>query len=136
VREDRLTLRRAGSIVPLAGVPPAASPVVHGRPRPIGPGKESTTGHWELMGVVLDRRLPTYPHGFPPAVMRALEAATGLRFCRPDRRPRRRPHAPLLAVWAGCDGRRHDRLLADVGASALHWIAGRTAAALPGEPFV
>ena len=42
-----------GSILPLEGVPPAAEPVVHGRLHPLGPGKDSTTGHWELMG---DRR--------------------------------------------------------------------------------
>ena len=41
-----------GSIVPILGVPPAADPVLHGRLDPLGPGKESTTGHWELMGVV------------------------------------------------------------------------------------
>jgi phosphopentomutase len=70
-----------GSIVPLLGVAPARAPVVHGRLRPLGPGKESTTGHWELMGVVPSRPLPTYPHGFPAAVIRALEAAAGLRFC-------------------------------------------------------
>jgi phosphopentomutase len=70
-----------GSIVPIQGVPPASEPVVHGRLRPLGPGKESTTGHWELMGVVLEEPLPTYPGGFPPSVMRPLEQATGLRFC-------------------------------------------------------
>ncbi len=70
-----------GSIVPLLGVPPAASPVVHGRLRPLGPGKESTTGHWELMGVVPSRPLPTFPDGFPAPVVAALEDATGLRFC-------------------------------------------------------
>ncbi len=77
------TLQRLGlgSIVPLLGVAPAAAPVVHGRLRPLGPGKESTTGHWELMGVVPERALPTYPQGFPPEVVRALEDATGLRFC-------------------------------------------------------
>jgi phosphopentomutase len=77
------TLERLGlgSIVPLAGVAPAVGPAVYGRLRPLGPGKESTTGHWELMGVVLDRALPTYPNGFPDSVMRALEEATGLRFC-------------------------------------------------------
>src|SRR5262249_46400308 len=48
---------------------------------PLGPGKESTTGHWELMGVVPERALPTYPDGFPPDVVEALEGATGLRFC-------------------------------------------------------
>jgi phosphopentomutase len=71
-----------GSIVPLAGVPPASGvPSIYGRLRPLGPGKESTTGHWELMGVVPSRALPTYPNGFPPEVVRALEEATRLRFC-------------------------------------------------------
>jgi phosphopentomutase len=70
-----------GSIVALLGVPPAGAPVVHGRLHPLGPGKESTTGHWELMGVVPSAPLPTYPNGFPPDVVAALERATGLRFC-------------------------------------------------------
>jgi phosphopentomutase len=70
-----------GSIVPILGVPPAAEPVVHGRLHPLGPGKESTTGHWELMGVVPAAPLPTYPDGFPPDVVAALQRATGLRFC-------------------------------------------------------
>jgi phosphopentomutase len=70
-----------GSILPLEGVPPSPAPVVHGRLAPRGPGKESVTGHWELMGVVVDRALPTYPDGFPPDVVQALERATGLRFC-------------------------------------------------------
>jgi phosphopentomutase len=70
-----------GSIVALQGVPPAAEPVVHGRLHPLGPGKESTTGHWELMGVVPKAPLPTYPHGFPPDVVATLERVTGLRFC-------------------------------------------------------
>jgi phosphopentomutase len=77
------TLERLGlgSIVPIEGVAPASEPVVHGKLHPLGPGKESTTGHWELMGVVPDKALPTYPEGFPPDVVRALEQATGLRFC-------------------------------------------------------
>ena len=70
-----------GSIVPIQGVPPAASPVLHGRVGAVGPGKESTTGHWELMGVRVDRALPTYPEGFPAVVVAALEQATGQRFC-------------------------------------------------------
>ena len=70
-----------GSIVPVLGVPPAADPRVYGRLRPLGPGKESTTGHWELMGVVPSQALPTYPDGFPDDVVRALEDATGMRFC-------------------------------------------------------
>ena len=77
------TLQRLGlgSIVPIMGLPPAEEPAVHGRLHPLGPGKESVTGHWELMGVVPRRPLPTYPHGFPPQLIRELEAATGLRFC-------------------------------------------------------
>jgi phosphopentomutase len=70
-----------GSIVPLLGVPPAEDPVIHGRLHPLGPGKESTTGHWELMGVVPEAALPTYPNGFPPDVVATLERVTGLRFC-------------------------------------------------------
>jgi phosphopentomutase len=77
------TLQRLGlgSILPLRGVPPAVDPVVHGRLAPLGAGKESVTGHWELMGVVPPAALPTYPAGFPPEVVAALEAATGRRFC-------------------------------------------------------
>src|SRR4051794_4338271 len=70
-----------GSILPLRGVPPAADPVLHGRLAPLGPGKESTTGHWELMGVVPQSPLPTYPDGFPREVIDELERATGRRFC-------------------------------------------------------
>jgi phosphopentomutase len=77
------TLQRLGlgAIEPIEGVPAASQPVHFGRLHPLGPGKESVTGHWELMGVVPERPLPTYPDGFPPEVMRALEAATGWRFC-------------------------------------------------------
>src|SRR5262245_65918427 len=69
-----------GSIVPLLGVPPAEHPAIHGRLHPLGPGKESTTGHWELMGVVPSAPLPTYPQGFPPAggATPAREARLGL----------------------------------------------------------
>ena len=78
------TLERLGlgSIVPIPGVARASAPAaVHGRLHPLGPGKDSTTGHWELMGVVADAPLPTYPRGFPPDVVAELERATGLRFC-------------------------------------------------------
>jgi phosphopentomutase len=70
-----------GSIIEIEGVPPADDPVVHGRLAAQGPGKESTTGHWELMGVIAPHDLPTYPDGFPDEVVTALEGATGLRFC-------------------------------------------------------
>jgi phosphopentomutase len=66
-----------GSIAPLQGVPPAAQPVLHGRLRPLGPGKDSTAGHWELMGVVTPQELPVYPDGFPPEVVALVTAASG-----------------------------------------------------------
>jgi phosphopentomutase len=40
-------------------------------------GKDSTTGHWELAGLVLERAFPTYPHGFPPALLDALAERIG-----------------------------------------------------------
>ena len=66
-----------GSIVPIDGVPPAPGAAVHGRLAPLGPGKDSITGHWELMGVTLAAPLPTYPEGFPPELVSRLEAAMG-----------------------------------------------------------
>ena len=76
---DLPTLGRLGlgSVLALAGVAPAADPVLHGRLRPLGPGKDSTTGHWELMGVVAPAPLPTYPDGFPPAIVERIASATG-----------------------------------------------------------
>ena len=66
-----------GSILPLEGVPPAAAPVLHGRLHPLGPGKDSTAGHWELMGVVAQAPAPTYPDGFPPHVVAEIERIAG-----------------------------------------------------------
>lgn len=66
-----------GSILPLDGVAPAAAPVLHGRLHPLGPGKDSTTGHWELMGVVAASAPPTYPHGFPPEIVSEIERISG-----------------------------------------------------------
>jgi len=40
-------------------------------------GKDTTTGHWELAGLISDRPMPTYPDGFPPEIMDAFKAATG-----------------------------------------------------------
>jgi phosphopentomutase len=66
-----------GSITSVAGVEPAADPAMHGRLHPLGPGKDSIAGHWELMGVVMERALPTYPGGFPEPVTERLRRATG-----------------------------------------------------------
>jgi phosphopentomutase len=66
-----------GSVLPLVGIPPAAAPVVHGRLCPQGPGKDSTAGHRELMGVVATAPPPTYPDGFPPDVLGIVSEVSG-----------------------------------------------------------
>ncbi|MDQ7828386.1 MAG: phosphopentomutase [Armatimonadota bacterium] len=67
-----------GRIVPLRGVAPVPHPAAaFGRLQERSAGKDSTTGHWELMGVILERPFPTYPDGFPAEVIRAVEAAIG-----------------------------------------------------------
>jgi phosphopentomutase len=48
-----------------------------GRMAERSPGKDSVTGHWELMGVVLDRPFPVFPDGFPPAVIEEFARRTG-----------------------------------------------------------
>lgn len=71
-----------GNVRRIPGVPASPGPVLHGRLAPQGPGKESTTGHWELMGVVTPAPLPTYPGGFPAAVLTRLDGVAGGRgFC-------------------------------------------------------
>jgi phosphopentomutase len=66
-----------GSIIELAGVPPALAPGLHGRLHALGAGKDSTAGHWELMGVVAQTGPPTYPEGFPKEVVKLVSAASG-----------------------------------------------------------
>ncbi|TMK38090.1 MAG: phosphopentomutase [Actinobacteria bacterium] len=68
-----------GSIVALEGVAPSPRPVLHGRLRPLGAGKDSTAGHWELMGVVSEAAPPTYPQGVPAELVAELERAMGHR---------------------------------------------------------
>lgn len=66
-----------GCIRPIQGLACPPRSVLHGRLAPQGPGKESTTGHWELMGVVTPHDLPTYPDGFPARIVAAVEALAG-----------------------------------------------------------
>ena len=67
-----------GNAVPLAGMPPIDAPwAAWGTMRPRSPGKDSTTGHWEIAGIVLDRPFPVYPEGFPSPVIEAFAGATG-----------------------------------------------------------
>ncbi len=67
-----------GNVTAIEGVPPVESPSASwGRNAERSPGKDTTTGHWEMMGLVLERPFPTYPDGFPPEVMDAFTQATG-----------------------------------------------------------
>ncbi len=67
-----------GNCAPLAAVPPVAAPqAAYGTAQPVGAGKDSTTGHWEICGVVLKHPFPTFPEGFPAELVAAFSAATG-----------------------------------------------------------
>jgi len=67
-----------GNVEPLEGCPPEpGAPAVAGRLLERSKGKDTTLGHWELMGVVTSQPLPTYPHGFPFEVIDPFMHATG-----------------------------------------------------------
>lgn len=67
-----------GNIIPVEGVAPEPVPRGYcGKMMPRSPGKDSTSGHWELMGCTLDTAFPTYPDGFPPELVKRFEAAIG-----------------------------------------------------------
>lgn len=69
-----------GNITPLRGVTPADSPLASwGRLREISAGKDTITGHWEMMNIIIRHAFPTYPHGFPLDVVERFEAITGHR---------------------------------------------------------
>jgi len=59
-----------GNIAVTKGLPPALAPrASFGRMKERSKGKDSTTGHWELAGIVTEREFPTFPHGFPEELM-------------------------------------------------------------------
>jgi phosphopentomutase len=67
-----------GRCAPLDSVPPVPEPAAAwGTAQPASAGKDSTTGHWELCGVILERPFPTYPDGFPAAVIDEFSRLTG-----------------------------------------------------------
>jgi phosphopentomutase len=69
-----------GNIVPIEGVHPAARPAANfGRMAERSKGKDSTTGHWEMAGLIVDEAFPTFPSGFPGRLMERFLSATGCR---------------------------------------------------------
>ncbi|MFN2316099.1 MAG: phosphopentomutase [Gemmatimonadales bacterium] len=67
-----------GNLATLPGVPPAEHPTAAwGVAQPASAGKDSTTGHWELCGHVVRQPFPTYPQGFPDALLEEFSRRTG-----------------------------------------------------------
>jgi phosphopentomutase len=66
------------NIAPLAHLTPAVSPIgAYGKGITHSPGKDTTTGHWEMAGIWLDQAFPTYPHGFPRELIAEFEKQIG-----------------------------------------------------------
>lgn len=77
---DLPNLRRLGlgNIKPLPGVSPVDNPAgCFGRCALASPGKDTTTGHWEMAGIILKTPFPIYPRGFPPEVIECFESRIG-----------------------------------------------------------
>ncbi|GAB4344641.1 MAG: phosphopentomutase [Candidatus Abyssubacteria bacterium] len=67
-----------GNVTPIKGVPPIRNPsACFGKMNEQSPGKDSTTGHWEMMGVTLSEPFPVFPHGFDPELIERFEHAVG-----------------------------------------------------------
>src|SRR5579871_717160 len=66
------------NIKPLTGLTPDPAPTgAFGKCTLASPGKDTTTGHWEMVGIHLEKPFPIYPHGFPPEVMEEFERRIG-----------------------------------------------------------
>jgi phosphopentomutase len=67
-----------GNCAPLDRLPPVPGPsAAHGVAHPASAGKDSTTGHWELCGLILARPFPTFPAGFPAELIAEFSRRTG-----------------------------------------------------------
>ena len=95
-----------GLLTEIEGVPPNASEgTAHGRLTERSAGKDTTTGHWEIAGIVLDTPFPLYPDGFPRDVVEPFEERIGRRDPREragvrdrDRRAARRGASGLRSA--------------------------------------
>jgi phosphopentomutase len=67
-----------GNVMDVRGCPPRPdAPAVWGRLVERSQGMDTTTGHWEMMGIVTERAFPTYPDGFPDEILAEFSRATG-----------------------------------------------------------
>ncbi len=70
VRLPNLQRYGLGNIRPLQSLPPVANPEgSYGRCALRSNGKDTTTGHWEMAGIILEQAFPTYPNGFPSSII-------------------------------------------------------------------
>src|SRR5579862_923629 len=66
------------NIAPFAHLTPASAPAgCYGKGATHSPGKDTTTGHWEMAGIWLEQAFPVYKHGFPPESMGPFEKSIG-----------------------------------------------------------
>ena len=78
IRTPNLEALGLGFLTEIEGVRPRAEPgSAYGWATEVSAGKDTTTGHWEMMGIRLDEPFPLYPHGFPPEVMKPFATAIG-----------------------------------------------------------
>ncbi|MDX2267626.1 MAG: phosphopentomutase [Bryobacter sp.] len=67
-----------GNIAPLSGIGPVEAPLASfGKCALASPGKDTTTGHWEMMGILLEKPFPLFPDGFPQEFLDGFEAQIG-----------------------------------------------------------
>lgn len=67
-----------GNLTPLMGVPPEPDPnACYGIMAEASGSKDTMAGHWEMMGLIMKKPFPVYPHGFPPDILEAFYQASG-----------------------------------------------------------
>ena len=67
-----------GNIIHIEGVPPADDPAAsYGRMAEKSAGKDTTTGHWEMAGIIMEKPFPVYPAGFPAGLIKSYEEKIG-----------------------------------------------------------
>lgn len=78
LRVPNLVRMGLANIAPLKNLAPSAAPIgCYGKGATHSPGKDTTTGHWEMAGIWLDQAFPVYKNGFPPEIIEPFEKAIG-----------------------------------------------------------